>query len=432
MDPYPLPLIRRLTERLTPALRQTGLLFALDMVTNATDYGFHIYLGRVLNAGDFAVVQTVNSLVLIIVTTFSVLQPTVARYAAAHESPERHGYFQQFTRLSVWAGLLLAILCIAWRGPLGVWLRIPPLTVALLGGLMLMACIRPVLAGMLQGQQQFVGFGLVRTGFAFGRFLFAILLITLLGSSAINAVAAYPLGGLISLGVALLFLGRSVWQRGASIPTQTINEGLRLSLAAFFAYAAFMSLQNVDLIWVNRTFSAELAGSYATAVVLRRILAVLPLAVTVILYPRIAATVADSNLPDRLIARAAVLIILPTVLLAAIYALAGDWIVRLVFGNGYTQAGTLLGTFGIAMIGFGLATLWLNLYLATRPWLFVLLLAALAIGQLFALQMVQPTTLMQTAQIFAAGGWGCAIGGGLLYTGWLQPKLSENGRDGSR
>lgn len=420
-------IMERAKQWITPALRQTGLLFAIDMLTNATDYGFHIYLGRVLNAGEFAVVQTVNSLVLILVTTFSVLQPTIARFAAANDQADSNAYFQQFTRLSGWVGAALALGCVLFRQPLGAWLKIPPLAVAFLGGLVVMACVRPVLAGMLQGQQLFLGFGLVRTGFAFGRFLFAILLITLFGSSAINAVAAYPLGGLISLMVALLFLGRGVWQRGSVVSAETVNSGLRLSLAAFLAYAAYMSLQNIDLIWVNRTFSAEQAGSYASAVVLRRILAVLPLAVTVILYPRIAAKVEQGGLPDALLGRAAALILLPTFSLALIYALFGNWIVALVFGAGYADAGPLLGWFGLAMVGFGLATLWLNLFLATRPWLFVALLAGLACGQLLLLIILQPTSLTQTAMLFAAGGWGCALGGGGLYIGWLRPKLSRAG-----
>ena len=409
---------------LSPALQQTALLFIIDMLTNATDYGFHIYLGRTLAEGAFAQVQTVNSLVLIMVTTFSVLQPVIARYAAANEGAAANGYFQRFARLSGIVGLLLALGFAAASKPLGDWLNVPPLAVAFLGGLAVMACVRPVLAGMLQGRQQFIGFGLVRTGFAFGRFLSAILLLTLFAKSASNAVAAYPLGGIISLAVALLFLGNTVWQRGEPVKRSVIHDGLRLSAAAFIAYAAFMSLQNVDLIWVNRLFSAEASGSYASAVVLRRVLAVLPGAVTVILYPRIVNAIEKGQLPDRLLLQAAALITLPTLLLAVAYQLAGDWIVNLVFGAGYDEAGVLLGWFGLAMIGFGLATVWLNLFLATRPWLFVYLLLALAIGQLLLLNGFRPSTLSEVAKIFTIGGWGCAIGGGVLYFGWLRGKLS--------
>jgi O-antigen/teichoic acid export membrane protein len=273
---------------------------------------------------------------------------------------------------------------------------------------------------MLQGQAQFLGFGLTRTGFAIGRFLLAILFISVIGRHATVAIAAYPLGGIISIGVAAWFLGRGVWQSGRTVSNETMRQGYQLSAAAFIAYAAYMGLQNVDLIWVNRVFSAEQAGNYASAVVLRRVLAVLPGAVTVILYPRIVQRVKAGELPDKLLIQATALIVLPTVAASAVLLLGGEWIITLLFGSSYASAAPLLGWLGIAMIGFGVATVWLNLFLATRPWGFVGYLIALTGGQFLFLQLFAPTSLQQVAQIFAAGGWGVAIGGGLIYIFWLR------------
>ncbi len=414
-----------LKARFSPALQQTALLFIIDMLTNVTDYGFHVYLGRALAVGEFAIVQTVNALVLIIVTTCSVLQPTVARFVAERDAAGARGILQRFLRQSVWLGLLAAIGLVIVQRPVAQWLNIPVLAVTFLGGMVIVAFVRPVLAGMLQGQAKFLGFGLTRTGFAFGRFLLAILFITLIGSRATVAIAAYPLGGLISIGVAAWFLGRGVWQSGTAVPNETMRQGYQLSVAAFIAYAAYMGLQNFDLIWVNRVFSAEQAGNYASAVVLRRVLAVLPGAVTVILYPRIVQRVNAGNLPDKLLVQAAALIILPTVAATAVFLVGGEWIITLLFGASYAKAAPLLGWLGIAMIGFGVATVWLNLFLATRPWGFVACLVVLAVGQYLLLALIAPTTLKQVAQIFAAGGWGSAVGGGLLYAFWLRREIQE-------
>ena len=49
----------------SPLARQTAFLFAVDGLANGIDYLFHVYVGRNVTPGDFAVVQTVNGALLI-------------------------------------------------------------------------------------------------------------------------------------------------------------------------------------------------------------------------------------------------------------------------------------------------------------------------------------------------------------------------------
>lgn len=413
----------------TAVLGQTGLLFAIDMVTNVTDYAFHVYLGQVLAPGDFAVVQTVNAAVLIIVTTFAVLQPAVARFVAAEQAsggvPGRaRAIFQRYLRQSALLGVLLGAGLFLARDLVAGLLNVPATAVALLAALLLLAVVRPVVMGMQQGLQRFGAFGLTRTAFAGARLALALLLVGALGGGAVAAVATMPLGMAISLLVGLAFLGTAVWQPGAPVARDVVAAGWRLSLAALIAYAAFMSLQSVDLFWVNRTFTPALAGSYATAVVLRRVLAVLPGAVIVILYPRVVKAVADGRAPDREIGQAAGLITAAGVAVTAVYALFAPQIVMLVFGPNYPDAIPLLGWMGVAMIGYGLASVWLNVFLATRPWPFILLVALTAVLQLGALARWGQTLPAVTA-VFGAAGWLMALGAVLLYLIWLRPAVNQ-------
>ena len=104
---------------LRPAAWQTGFLTGLDGFTNLLDYGFHIYLARVLLPADFAIVQTLNTAALILLTAFAVLQPVVARYTAeATEFTDASGtvraIFQFYAKWSVIVGLGLWLL--AWLG----------------------------------------------------------------------------------------------------------------------------------------------------------------------------------------------------------------------------------------------------------------------------------------------------------------------------
>lgn len=415
---------------------QAGLLVSVDMVTNITDYGFHVYLGRALSPGEFAVVQTMNAVLLILVTAFAVMQPVVARYVAASgaesskiEASDQVGgqqaaIFQAYFWQSVIIGLVLFLFVIAARAPLASWLNVPLAAVVVAAPMMLLTLARPVVSGMLQGQERFVGLGLTRTVYALGRFAIVLLLIGLLGGGAIAAVLALPLGALLALAVGLALLGGAVWQRGLKLPRALVWQGWRLSLAALLAYTAYMALLNGDLIWVNRTFDPELAGSYATAVVFRRVLAVLPAAILVILYPRVVARIARGQLPDSLLLKSAAVIASTGAVITLLYYIFGPWLVELTFGSGYAPAGPLLGLMGLAMIGFGLTAIWLNLYLATRPWPFVGLLVIVAILQV-AIFVIGQETLQAMTVLFNLGGWLCALGGLALYLAWLRPSLAH-------
>ena len=415
------------SRRLSPTMWQAGFLFGVDMITNVADYGFHAYLGWALAPADFAVVQTINSTLLIVLAAFAVLQPVVARYAAeagssGDQAARAPAIFQIYFGQSVLLGVALTL--VVWLGqrPLAAWLNVPATAVALGAGMMLLALTRPVVSGMLQGQERFIAFGVTRSVFALSRLSLALLLIGVVGGGALAGVAAIPLGGLLSLALGFWLLGRAAWRRAPKLPRHLIWQGWRLSLAAFIAYAAYMGLLNVDLIWVNRTFPAGLAGSYAAAVVLRRVLAVLPGAVIVILYPRVVSRVAQGHLPDGVLLKTAALVIVANIFVTALYFAAGPLVVRLMFGPDYPAAAALLGWMGVAMIGYGIVAVWLNLFLATRPWAFVTLLAATALAQVGLLASAGESLLKVTA-VFGLAGWFLAVIGLLLYWFWLRPKL---------
>jgi O-antigen/teichoic acid export membrane protein len=289
--------------------------------------------------------------------------------------------------------------------------------------MLLLSLLRPVVAGTLQGQQRFVAFGLTRLAYAANRFIVAAVLIWL-GAAGLGAVAALPIGSAFALVGGLFLLGRAIWQRAPVLPADLIQTTLRLSTAAFIAYAAYMGLQSSDLIWVNRLFDSETAGTYAAAVLLRRILALLPGVITIIMYPRAVALITQKELPDRLLAKSLGAITLSNLGLLVIYLLFNEWIIGLMFGGQYSSAAALLPGMALAMVGYGIAVVWLNLFLATRPGLFVTLLAITVIAQNILLSSFHQS-LEQVVLIFGLSGWLLALGGTMLYLGWLRPKLKH-------
>jgi O-antigen/teichoic acid export membrane protein len=387
-----------------------------------------VFTGRVLPPADFAIVQTLNAVLLVVVTAFAVWQPVVARFFAAEkgdgDAPDGWAAFHHFIRLAFWLGMGLTLL--AWVGSrqVGTWLNVPAPAVAVSAAVLLLALLRPVVAGALQGQQRFFAFGLSRFSFAIGRLAVAVVLVGVLGGGALAGAAAFPLAALFSLVAALAFVGRSAGQPAAALPLALRRQGWRLASAALIAYASYMALQSLDMVWVNREFAPPVAAGYATVVLLRRTLVLLPGAVSLVLYPRLVAAMSAGRLPDALLARATAVITVPTLVLAAPMSLWGGELVGLLFGGAYGEAGALLGPLALAMVGFGLTAIWLNLYLAARPWPFVATLVLSLVAQTLCLTLFH-AQLGQIIWAFTLGGWLPALAGLGLYLAWLRPALSR-------
>jgi hypothetical protein len=155
----------------------------------------------------------------------------------------------------------------------------------------------------------------------------------------------------------------------------------------------------------------------------------LPGAVLVVMYPRIVTRVKNGQLPDSILWKAGAVVCASTVALTALYVTFGPAIIEVAFGQAYGAAAPLLGWMGVGMLGYGLASIWMNLYLATRPLPFVGLLATMAMFQHLLLASFQENA-QQAVAIFVSSGWVLALGGLLIYLFLLRPQLVRASNEG--
>jgi O-antigen/teichoic acid export membrane protein len=185
-----------------------------------------------------------------------------------------------------------------------------------------------------------------------------------------------------------------------------------------------MSLTSLDLVWVNQNLSGETAGAYASLVLMRRIVALLPGVAVTVMFPRIASTLAQGKLPHRLLIRTAAVILAASGALTVLYFAFADQLITAIFGAAYQEAVPFLGAMGLAMIGVSLSSIWLNYYLAEKPREFVLLLG-IAVGLEWLLLNLFPPSLQNAVLAFGATGWMLALGGLLLYANRRLPRRAN-------
>lgn len=397
---------------------QTASLFLLDGLANALDFLFHFWMGRVLIPADFVVLQTLNSIALVYVTVSGVFQPAVGRFVAEARGKGQAdlipSIFQPFLRAAFWLGLILSILVFLFSKFIAQILNLPDWAIQLSAVLIFLSTLRPIAAGVLQGQERFIAFGFSRLILSAGRILIVFFLIQA-GLGLKGAVIALSFGWLLSVIGTFLFLGGSIWKKESLRDQNLLQEGWKLSFYALLAYFAYMSLTSLDLVWVNRNLSGDAAGAYAGLVLMRRIIALLPGVAVTVMFPRIARLLAEGRTPHRLLIQTAAIILLASGTLTIVYFMFADQLIKIIFGNAYRNASPFLGWMGIAMIGVSLSSIWLNYYLAEKPKNFVILLLVAVVLESLLLNSL-PVSLNNAVLAFGATGWLLAIGGLLLYS----------------
>src|SRR5688572_11647482 len=396
---------------------ETATFFLLDGLANAIDFAFHFWMGRVLIPPDFAILQTLNSILLVYTTASGVFQPVVGRFVAEARGQSRAdsipAIFQSYLRVAFWIGLILSVLVFLFSNFIAQIFNLPIWTIQLSAGLIFLSTLRPIAAGVLQGQERFISFGITRLALSVGRVIIVFVLLKA-GLGLTGAVIALPFGWLVSVICTFLLLGSASWKRQRLTDQNLLAEGWKLSAYALLAYFAYMSLTSLDLVWVNRNLSGEEAGAYAGLVLMRRIVALLPGVAVTVMFPRIAKTLAAGDRPHHLLIQTAAIILAASGALTILYFIFAEQLIKIIFSTVYQSAAPLLGWMGIAMIGVSLSSIWLNYYLAEQPRKFVILLtAAVALEWLFL--NLLPISMQNAMLAFGATGWLLALSGLILY-----------------
>lgn len=412
-------------------LRQAGIMWALDLFSHVIDYGYHLYLGRTLPAGAFGQFQSFFSLAMLALIVAFGFQPVVARYIAAPpDTPDGTATQGAMLRTFGAHGLLAGTACMlaiwAVRVPLGNLTGLPRPLIVLLGCLLPVGALRGVTIGALQGQSRLGILGLTNLLGAVVRMLLVLVGIGVLGfglhwaaGTVVLAIVAALIAGLLAL--------RDVGGRPGTLAQEHARAGWSMALSGLLMSVAYMALTNLDVVWVNRMADGTISDAYSRVVVLRRIVAVFSTAISVALLPRVAAAIRAGRRPDRAIAVALSLVVALGALLVSAYALGGDVLYSLAFGSAPGPAGSWIPSMAIAMLGYSVVMVWVNVLIVADPRPYARLMALAVVVQV-VLYVTAATTPESVIAALSATSWVLAIAGGLLYWLRVRPGLASHAR----
>jgi len=332
------------------------LLFGGLMLGNAVAYAYHMLMARMMSPADYGILVTLTSISYVLTVLMRTFQAWAIKAVSATQDAS--------------AGQVRAVFIVAMRMlvPLGGaafaghwlashwvadFLHLGTATpVIVLGLYTFSSFLVPVPRGILLGLNRLHFVGLIYVLEPVARLVTGVALVVW-GLRVNGALTGYAVGDVLAFAVALVPLWPLLRRHHDRAPLADHFGGLnRYALLVFVVNTSLMIIANVDQIAVKHFFSGEVAGNYAVAFLLGRVIAMSTIALGWVIFARSATMPPDDPRRARLLTKGLLVIGSIAVALTAGYLAAPTLAVRLMGGSQYSIADAYVGLVGVEMTLF--------------------------------------------------------------------------------
>jgi O-antigen/teichoic acid export membrane protein len=272
-------------------LKHTAILFAGMMVAHVCNLIFQMAVSRALPQTEFTLLAAFLGTLAIISYPLATLTTGLSHYSSLLRQDGRAGDVKRLVRkwllLTGIPALLLGASVVAFNSSVAGYMNLNRFAPIIIAGAVLPALFwLPVLTGAAQGLQLFgwsslsgiLGSGLrLLLGAGFVWFVYPACGWAMLGH-----------GAGVYLSTAVLFAGLLMVLRGREETTKPLPSMRFYLLQSIFVQTAFAVLMNADVVLVNHYLPENIEFAYAST--LGRIVAFLPMAVSMAMFPKVASS----------------------------------------------------------------------------------------------------------------------------------------------
>jgi O-antigen/teichoic acid export membrane protein len=326
---------------------------AAVIAVNVLALGFTIIFARKLGASGYGSLAVLISAFIILMVPGTALQIAAAREVshdiAAGSPSAGSGAYRWLSRLLM-GTVVVALLAIPLRSVIGTLLNVDDLwadaAVPVTAMLWMIVCVE---RGVLQGFQSYKVVALSLVGEATSRIIFALLLV----AAGLDVTGAF-LGSALSLTAVGLVLTRPLSRHLKGVqPGPEDDIRLRDLLAGAWvpvgALALLLGLQELHIIIVKHDASDDAASSYAVAAVAAKAIMWIAIGLGIYLLPEASRRAKTGEDARPILLRTLALIAAMAIPMVLIYSVAGEPLLRAVFGDDLTDASDALPFLGLAM-----------------------------------------------------------------------------------
>ncbi len=349
-------------------IRDGFVMLCFGMLANFFNYVFQFLMVRFLGPSDYAVLASIVA-IFYIVSIFSIsMSLGTSRFVSRNKG--ELSVIRKILKFAIFFGLLLLITFSLLSGEIASFLHIKDSSLLIFVGLVaFFSLVYPVFIGAFNAVQNFFLQGLLHAMVPILKVLFAAVLV-FLGFSVLGAVFGVLIASSITV-FAGFFLLRAYIFKTSEEHSQIKSRELILDLLpTFLAQALLILLINIDVLLVKHFFSLTLAGFYAAASVLGKIIWFEAAGLSSVLFPKASLLKINPKGSLQLLFKTMILSSVLVVPLLLIYFFFPDFIVSLLFGSDYIIS-HLVFPFGALMFLFSMIELVVIYKLAVSDYSFV-------------------------------------------------------------
>jgi O-antigen/teichoic acid export membrane protein len=332
-------------------------LFGALMLANGVGYLYQMLMARMMTPSDYGVLVTLTSISYVL----TVLMRTVQAWVIEAVASRRSGTVQLVFWVALRAMVPLGVLAFAaiWlaSGAAADFLQISNSTPLIVLGLYTFSSfLVPVPRGVLMGVKKISAASFVLVLEPIVRVGSAVLLVAW-GLSVNGAIAGFAVGNFVSFIVSLFLIGSLLTRKAQPNAGEEPAKLRAIDRYAFVMLAVntcLMVMSSVDQVAVKHYFSEQIAGQYAVAFLLGRVIVMVAMSLGWVVFTRSATMLPGDPRRAHLMTRALVLVGAISVSLTGAYLLAPGLAVHLMGGADYSSAVQYVGMVGIEMTLFSL------------------------------------------------------------------------------
>lgn len=302
-----------------------------------------------LGPQEYSILAVITNIIAIFGIPSLSLQAIIAKHTTElnikKENGKIKGLFKYLTTkvliVSLVSFLLFILISYVW---LSNKLKIEMSLLILVGVFIFGAFLYPITAGILQGTKRFMGLGLSFTINCATKLIVGVALVSI-GFGVYGATMGFITGIIVSFGVIFLFLRKIFTEKESG---DKIIFFSNKNILIFLAITIFVLIYNIDVIFAKAFFTPEVAGKYAVASLISKIILFLTMAIGSVMFPINSERFINGKDTGTIFKKTVIITLAICGISLILFLLFPENIIKILFGEKYISISGILLYIGIA------------------------------------------------------------------------------------
>jgi O-antigen/teichoic acid export membrane protein len=390
-------------------LKSSVLVIVIANSANIFAYLFQFIMGRYLSVEDFGVLNSINSLGVIVGAIAGIIPYVVAKYIIEFKDDKELSslLIWNIFKFTIFITFIISALVVTFINDIDNYLKLNdhiPIYIFLVS--MISGFFLSIFFGVMQGLLMYVRSAIKGASSAALRFIFAIILVGFLGYGYNGALGATIFANILIAIWVYSVVNKHIKfykPKGVSFPPGTYKRMFTYALPVALTWFSIGLLTNMDIVLVKHYTSAIEAGEYSVAALIGRIAVFLPSVLLAVLFPQVSQNSKDGKSSVGTVIVVMILTLILSCGFTLIIYLFPEFIITLLFGDKYIGGAEVLVIITFAMALVAILSVLFNFFLAKHIYSFLYFSWTILIGLGFVIIFYMNETSIQIATAILYG-----------------------------